>query len=84
MPLSAFDLPDGSNAFRRPQYLLMNLALTRKWGGHDDFPSVDVFPKRYEIDYVRVYAPLEPASSGLGLALRRGERELKTWSTAPN
>lgn len=84
VPLSAFDLPDGSNAFRRPQYLLMNLALTRKWGGHDDFPSVDVFPKRYEIDYVRVYAPLEPASSGLGLALRRGERELKTWSTAPN
>ena len=57
VPVSTFDLPDGSNAFRRPHYLLLNLALTRKWGDKADFPSVDVFPQRYVIDYVRVFAP---------------------------
>lgn len=43
---------DGSNPFRQPHYLLLNLALGGDNGGdltHTRFPS------RYEIDYVRVY-----------------------------
>ena len=54
--LSKFDLPDGSNAFRRPQYLLLNLALTGKQGQKGDLPAEDAFPKRFEVDYVRIYS----------------------------
>lgn len=40
------------NPFRKPQYLLMNLAIGGDWGG----PIDDSFlPQKYIIDYVRVY-----------------------------
>jgi beta-glucanase (GH16 family) len=45
---------DGSNfnPFMQPHYILLNLAIGGDNGGD---PSATVFPKRYEIDYVRVY-----------------------------
>ncbi len=49
----------GVNPFRRPQYLLLNLALGGDNGGS---LSSTPFPCKYEIDYVRVY---EKNASGL-------------------
>lgn len=45
---------DGSNfnPFMQPHYILLNLALGGDNGGD---PSATTFPRRYEIDYVRVY-----------------------------
>ncbi|MBN2030286.1 glycoside hydrolase family 16 protein [bacterium] len=40
------------NAFRKPHYLLINLALGGSWGGEIDD---SIFPQKYLIDYVRVY-----------------------------
>ncbi|MDP6636369.1 MAG: DUF1080 domain-containing protein [Phycisphaerae bacterium] len=40
------------NPFRKPHYLLMNLALGGSWGGPLDDT---VLPQKYLIDYVRVY-----------------------------
>lgn len=42
---------EGINPFRRPQYLLLNLALDTRVREY----SLENFPMRYEIDYVRVY-----------------------------
>jgi len=42
----------GINPFTQPQYILLNLALGGDNGG-DPLPTT--FPKRFEIDYVRVY-----------------------------
>lgn len=42
----------GTNPFRLPQYVLLNLALGGINGGEIDD---DALPMRYEIDYVRVY-----------------------------
>ncbi len=42
----------GTNPFRKPQYLLLNLALGGDHGGDIDD---DQIPMKYEIDYVRVY-----------------------------
>ena len=50
------DLSDGSNAFRKPFYLLLNFALGGSWGGP---VSGDDFPRQYLIDYVRVYEKAE-------------------------
>lgn len=44
--------PDGSNPFKQPHYLLLNLAIGGDNGGD---PSATTFPSRYEVDYVRVY-----------------------------
>ncbi|MEN9358880.1 MAG: hypothetical protein RL095_415 [Verrucomicrobiota bacterium] len=45
-------IPDGSMPFRKPHYLLLNLALGGDWGG----PVKDaVLPARFEVDYVRYY-----------------------------
>ena len=44
--------PDGSNPFREPHYMLVNLAIGGTQGGD---PSETDFPARYEIDYIRVY-----------------------------
>lgn len=44
--------PDGSNPFKQPHYLLLNLAIGGDNGGD---PSKTEFPSRYEVDYVRVY-----------------------------
>lgn len=38
--------------FDRPQYLLLNLAIGGAWGGKVDDA---IFPRRFEVDYVRVY-----------------------------
>jgi beta-glucanase (GH16 family) len=40
------------NAFRRPHYLLLNLALGGEWGGQIDDA---LLPQRFVVDYVRVY-----------------------------
>lgn len=42
----------GVNPFNQPQYILLNLALGGDNGGD---PALTVFPRRFEIDYVRVY-----------------------------
>lgn len=46
------DNPDGSNPFRQPHYILLNLAIGGDNGGD---PFATFFPSRYEVDYVRVY-----------------------------
>jgi beta-glucanase (GH16 family) len=43
---------EGDNPFRKPQYLLLNLAIGGDNGGD---PSRTPFPVRFEVDYVRVY-----------------------------
>ena len=40
--------------FDKPQYLLLNLAIGGSWGGQQGIDETQ-FPKRYLIDYVRVY-----------------------------
>ncbi|MBN2375579.1 MAG: family 16 glycosylhydrolase [Sedimentisphaerales bacterium] len=42
------------NPFRKPHYLLINLALGGSWGGPIDDAML---PQKYLIDYVRVYEP---------------------------
>lgn len=42
----------GSNPFMQPHYMLLNLAVGGNSGGD---PSATTFPRRFEIDYVRVY-----------------------------
>jgi beta-glucanase (GH16 family) len=43
-----------ANPFRKPHYLIMNLAVGGSWGGQKGIDDM-VFPQRYEIDYVRFY-----------------------------
>ncbi|TDN37568.1 glycoside hydrolase family 16 protein [Hymenobacter sp. UV11] len=43
---------DGTNPFRQPHYVLLNLALGGDNGGD---PAGTTFPARFEVDYVRVY-----------------------------
>ena len=42
----------GVNPFRQPHYIIINLAVGGDSGGD---PAASVFPKQYEIDYIRVY-----------------------------
>ncbi len=49
--LSAAD-ENGENPFRKPQFLMINLALGGEWGGKIDD---SIMPQKYLIDYVRVY-----------------------------
>jgi hypothetical protein len=42
----------GENPFRKPQYLLINLALGGSWGKQIDDT---ILPQEYRVDYVRVY-----------------------------
>jgi beta-glucanase (GH16 family) len=44
--------PDGTNPYRRPHYIILNLAIGGQAGGD---PSATTFPGRFEADYVRVY-----------------------------
>jgi beta-glucanase (GH16 family) len=55
--LSKLKNKDGSNInpFRHPHYLLLNLAVGGDSGGQ---PGKTVFPRRFEVDYVRVYQNL--------------------------
>ncbi|WP_224998640.1 family 16 glycosylhydrolase [Cesiribacter sp. SM1] len=43
--------PDGFNPFHQPHYILLNLAL----GSNGGDPSATAFPRKYMVDYVRVY-----------------------------
>lgn len=61
----AFDQKDGTNCFRKPHFILVNLALGAEWMMPKAQMAKD-FPVRYEIDWIRVYAP----SGGQALALR--------------
>lgn len=47
--------PDGSNPFREPHHMLVNLAIGGNNGGD---PTPTEFPARYEIDYIRVFQPI--------------------------
>ena len=49
--LSETKNPDGFNPFHQPHYILLNLAI----GGNGGDPSATTFPRKYEVDYVRVY-----------------------------
>lgn len=42
---------DGFNPFHQPQYILLNMAIGRNGGN----PMETTFPRKYEVDYVRVY-----------------------------
>lgn len=42
---------DGINPFHQPQYILLNLAI----GANGGDPSGTSFPRKYEVDYVRVF-----------------------------
>ena len=58
-PISQAD-DKNDNPFRKPQYLLINLALGGSWGGQIDD---SIFPQKFLVDYVRVYQrPEAPAS----------------------
>ncbi len=52
--LEALTNKDGSgfNPFRQPHYMLLNLAIGGQNGGD---PSNTSFPRKFEVDYVRVY-----------------------------
>jgi beta-glucanase (GH16 family) len=52
--LSKLENKDGTgiNPFKQPHYMLLNLALG---GAHGGDPAKTIFPRRFEIDYVRVY-----------------------------
>ncbi len=45
---------DDKNPFRKPHYLLMNLAIGGGWGGQKGIDET-IFPQQYVIDYVRIY-----------------------------
>ncbi|SEM26064.1 Glycosyl hydrolases family 16 [bacterium A37T11] len=57
VPLSNLVNKDGSGfePFKQPHYMLLNFALGGDNGGD---PSKTTFPKRFEVDYVRVYRQL--------------------------
>jgi len=44
--------PDGTNPYRQPEYMILNLAIGGDAGGD---PSATEFPSRFEVDWVRVY-----------------------------
>ena len=52
----------GSNPFRNPQYLLLNLALGGNNGGKIDDNAL---PMKYEVDYVRVYKKKSGSSESM-------------------
>lgn len=43
--------PDGTNPFHQPHFIILNLAIGSTGGD----PSALSFPRRFEVDYVRVY-----------------------------
>lgn len=54
VPLSELENKDGThfNPFKQEHYILLNMAIGGQNGGD---PSETSFPRKYEIDYVRVY-----------------------------
>ncbi len=61
VPLDKAGPGGGENPFRKPHYIILNLALGGEWGGPIDDK---VLPQKYLIDYVRVYQWEEPAAKG--------------------
>lgn len=51
-----------NNPFRKPFYLILNLALGGNWAGDID-PKI--FPQKFLIDYVRVFKKVENKKAGL-------------------
>ena len=51
-PLASMLNSDGKSPFKQKAYMLVNLAIGGQNGGD---PSKTAFPKRYEIDYLRVF-----------------------------
>ncbi|MCB7480444.1 glycoside hydrolase family 16 protein [Christiangramia sediminis] len=47
---------DKNNPFRKPFYLILNLALGGNWAGEVD---PEIFPQKFIVDYVRVYKEIE-------------------------
>jgi len=58
VPLDSLVNKDGSgfNPFKQPHYMLLNLAIGGANGGD---PSHTSFPKKFEVDYVRVYQKIK-------------------------
>lgn len=50
---------NGTNPFTKPQYILLNLAIGGDNGGDPDWSC---FPMKYEVDYVRLYEPVQTAA----------------------
>jgi beta-glucanase (GH16 family) len=48
--------------YDKDQYLILNLAIGGSWGGQKGIDD-SIFPQRYYIDYVRVYAPNKKAAA---------------------
>lgn len=61
VPVDSLYNKDGSNfnPFRQPHYMLLNLAVGGQNGGD---PSNTSFPRKFEIDYVRVYQQIEKST----------------------
>ena len=53
---------DGQNPFRKPHFLILNLALGGDWAGPIDDT---IFPQRMVVDYVRVYQKPKLSPNGL-------------------
>ena len=45
--------------FDKDQYLILNLAIGGAWGGQKGIDD-SIFPRQYQIDYVRVYQKPQP------------------------
>lgn len=43
---------DFNNPFRKPHYIIVNLAMGGKWAGQ---PEPEIYPVDYVIDYIRIY-----------------------------
>ncbi len=65
MVYHTFEISDAgsrNNPFRKPFFILINLALGGKWAGEIDDSK---FPQKFLIDYVRVYQQIENKKAGL-------------------
>lgn len=60
------EIGNGSNPFRKPQYLLLNLAIGGDNGGKIDDSQL---PMKYEIDYARVYQKADQLISDEGYVM---------------
>lgn len=61
VPLDSLVNPNGVNPFKQPHYILLNMAVGGDNGGD---PGRTGFPRKYLIDYVRVYQREAPANPG--------------------
>ncbi|WP_347839556.1 family 16 glycosylhydrolase [uncultured Draconibacterium sp.] len=49
---------DDNWPFNKPQFFILNIAVGGDWGGAQGIDN-DIFPQTMEVDYVRVYQPVE-------------------------